>query len=165
MGRHGDAGMDIAVGCVQQGDGATVRMANQNRFLNTPTVQQFGQDPLGFAVHVVGQKTAASKAIVWALLGWPPHIGHGIGLAIALPRIDPASATELLTQASWPVTPHAHTAQAFVQKNQNRAFLARWRWDELGLRLDAEHVCFFAHGPMHLRGFQIRWGRAILRVF
>jgi hypothetical protein len=108
-------------------------MANQNRFLYTPSVEQLGQDQLGFAVHVVWLETAASNVIIRALLGGPTHIRHGIRLAIALPRIDPASAAELLTQAVWPVTPHAHTAQAFVQKNQNWVFLAGWRRDELGL--------------------------------
>jgi hypothetical protein len=157
MGRHGDAGLNIAMGGVQQGNGSAIRMANQNRFLNTPSVEQLGQDQLGFAVHVVWLETATSNVTVWALLGGPPHIRHGIRLAIALPRIDPTSAAKLLAQALWPVSPHAHTAQAFVQKNQNWVFLARWRRDELGLQLDAEHVCFFAHGQKHLRGFQIQW--------
>jgi hypothetical protein len=165
MGRHGDAGVDIAMGRVEQGNGAAIRMANQNRPLNGPSVEQLGQDQLGLTVHVVWLETAASNLTVWALLGGPPHICHRIRLAIALPRIDQASTAELLTKQAWPVAPHAHTAQTFVQKNQNWVFLSRWRGDELGLQLDAEHVCFFAHGPMHLRGFQIRWGRAILRVF
>jgi hypothetical protein len=115
-----------------------------------------GKTSLGLAVHVVWLETAASNVTVRALLGGSPHICHGIGLAIALARIDPASAAELLTKQSWPVAPHVHTAEAFVQKNQNRVFLARWRWYELGLQLDAEHVCFFAHGQKHLRGFQIQ---------
>jgi hypothetical protein len=125
--------VDIAMGCVQQGNGAAIRMANQNRPLNGPSVEQLGQDQLGLTVHVVWLETAASNVIVRALLGGSPHIRHSIRLAIALPRIDPASAAELLTEQSWPVTPHADTAKAFVQKNQNRVFLARWRRDELGL--------------------------------
>jgi hypothetical protein len=109
---------------VQQGDGGAIRMAYEHGLGHAQGLQQRGQSPPGFVVHVVGLVAADVPGPLPP--GLAAHVGHGVGLAIAPARVQPARAACGGAKLGGPVPaallPHGHAAQAFMQEDQGGTF-------------------------------------------
>src|SRR5215208_4584435 len=106
-------------------------MAEQHRRDQAKRTSQRRQDLQRFLVHVIGPEAAG-----------PAHIANRFGIPISAPRINNAVPAGSGTDARWPVPPHGHRSESFVQENDGRAPHACAARQPLDLEL---HAVDFAH--------------------